>query len=135
MNFNQSSYDIVEGDDAVLILLLLSQPSLIPLQVEINTMDITTSGILCKIHNNIIVIACMYIYIMYVALEDYVGGTGTITIQAGETVQPFTLNVTDDKIVECSESLNVVITSVTGSGVTIGNINNTEVIIVDNDGK
>ena len=59
----------------------------------------------------------------------------TITISAGEIAQSFTLNITDDKIVESSESLNVVITSVIGSGVTIGNTNNTEVIITDNDSK
>ena len=60
MSFNQSSYDTVEGDNAVLILITLNQPLSIQLQVEINTMDVTASG--------------MYIFIyehdMYVRTDD-----------------------------------------------------------------
>ena len=72
---------------------------------------------------------------MYVGVEDYVGGMRTITVPAGMITQSFIVNITDDNIVECSESLNVTITSVTGSGVTIGNANNTKVIITDDDSK
>ena len=59
----------------------------------------------------------------------------TITIPAGLMYKRFTINTVDDSIVECSESFNVTIVSVTDSGVTIGNVDNIEVVIVDNDSK
>ena len=72
---------------------------------------------------------------MCVDVEDYVGGMHTIAIPVGIITESFIINITDNNIVECRESFNVTIVSVTGSGVTIGNIDNTEVIILDNDGK
>ena len=44
MSFNQSSYDIMEGDDAVVILIVLSQESSLPVQVELNAIDMTATG-------------------------------------------------------------------------------------------
>ena len=71
----------------------------------------------------------------YVGLEDYIGGMKTITIPIDATMQSFTMNITDDNIVECPESFNVAIVSVTGNGVTTGNVDNVEVTILDDDGK
>ena len=59
----------------------------------------------------------------------------TIAIPVEVITESFIINITDNNIVECRESFNVAIVSVTGSGVTTGNIDNTEVIILDNDGK
>ena len=59
----------------------------------------------------------------------------TVTIPAGAMEELFTIDIADGSVVECSESFNVRIISVTGSGVIIGSINNTEVIIMDNDGE
>ena len=47
----------------------------------------------------------------------------------------FTINITDDSIVGCSESLSVSIVSVIGNTVIIGNVNKSEVVIMDNDSK
>ena len=58
-----------------------------------------------------------------------------VTIPAEVIAEPFTINITDNNIAECAKSFNVTIVSVTGSGVTIGNIDNTEVVIIDDDGK
>ena len=70
-----------------------------------------------------------------VDVEDYDGGMMTVTITAVTMEESFTIDIADGGIVECSESFNVRIASVTGNGVIIGNINNAEVIIIDNDGE
>ena len=45
------------------------------------------------------------------------------------------INIPDDSIAECSESFNLEIVAVRDGGVIIGSVNNTEVIIMDDDGK
>ena len=50
-------------------------------------------------------------------------------------MQTFTINIVDNGIVECTEIYRVTIVSVTTCGVTIGNNNNSEVMIIDDDGK
>ena len=59
----------------------------------------------------------------------------TITIPTNVTTLAFTMNLTDNDIVECPESFNVTIVSVIGSGVTTGSVYNTEVAILDDDGN
>ena len=50
-------------------------------------------------------------------------------------IQTFTMTIVDDNTVECNETFNVTISSVTTCGVTIGNDSSTEVKITDNDSK
>ena len=50
-------------------------------------------------------------------------------------MQPFTINIIDNRIIECNEIFNVTIVSVTTCGVTIGSNNISEVMITDDDGK
>ena len=45
--------------------------------------------------------------------------------------ESFTITVANNSVVECSE---VRIVTVTGSGVTIGSVNSTEIVIMDDDG-
>lgn len=77
----------------------------------------------------------MLFFMHFIDVQDYVGGMRAITIPPGVMTQSFIINVTDDNVVECSESFNVSIISVTGHGVTIGSVSNIEVILIDNDGK
>ena len=44
MNFNQSSYNVMEGDGSAVITLILSQTLSMQLQLEVNTMDVTATG-------------------------------------------------------------------------------------------
>lgn len=44
VNFNQSSYDIREDDDTVMIDLIMNRPSSQQFEITINLMDITTTG-------------------------------------------------------------------------------------------
>ena len=67
--------------------------------------------------------------------EDYSGNTMTVIISARVTTQPLTINIIDNNIVECDETFNVTIVSITTCGVTIGSNNNSEVMITDDDGK
>ena len=50
-------------------------------------------------------------------------------------MQTFTINIIDNDIVECNETFNVTMMSVTTCGVTIGSNRISEVIIRDDDGK
>ena len=67
--------------------------------------------------------------------EDYVGVIKTIVIPAGVVMQTFTINIINNNIVECNETFNVTMVSVTTCGVTIGSNSNSEVMIRDDDGK
>ena len=44
MNFNQSSYEVMEDDGAVNIMIVLSQISSVQFEVMISATDITTGG-------------------------------------------------------------------------------------------
>ena len=55
----------------------------------------------------------------------------TINISATMSAQLFKINISNSNIVECIETFNVTIISVTGCGVTIGSNNNSKVIIKD----
>ena len=44
MNFDQSSYEVMEGRGEVMIIIVLSQPSSEPFEVMISLMDVTAKG-------------------------------------------------------------------------------------------
>ena len=44
VNFNQSSYGVMENDGSVTVMILLSQASLVQFEVGINSMDLTATG-------------------------------------------------------------------------------------------
>ena len=74
-------------------------------------------------------------FVLYVAVEDYNGSPITDNVPAGVTMQPLTINITDNNIVECNEMFNVTMVSVTTCGVTIESNRISEVMIRDDDGK
>jgi len=59
----------------------------------------------------------------------------SITVPAGEVTKSFTINISNDDVVECIETFNVTITSIESCGFTIGNNNTSEVMIKDDDSK
>ena len=71
----------------------------------------------------------------FIAGEDYNGSPITINVPGGVTMQMFTINIAENNIVECNETFNVIMMSVTTCGVTIGSNRISEVIIRDDDGK
>ena len=73
----------------------------------------------------------MHIYID----EDYDGEVITVDIPAGVSSQSFILNITNDDVVECNETFSITIESVSYCGVTIGNINTSEITIFASDGE
>ena len=50
MNFNQSSYEVMEDDGTLIIMIVLSQASSVQFQVVINTADATAVGMLIYIY-------------------------------------------------------------------------------------
>ena len=72
---------------------------------------------------------------LYLAGEDYSGNSLPVNVVAGVTVQPLTINIINNHIIECNETFNVTIVSATTCGVTIGSTSNSEVMISDNDGN
>ena len=79
--------------------------------------------------------ALVYSHIYIVDGEDYRGNTITVNVSAGVTMQPLTINIIDNNIVECDEIFYVTIVSFTACGVIIGSNNISEVMIRDDDGK
>ena len=78
---------------------------------------------------------CVLYNCTYVAGEDYNGSSITVNVPAGVTMQPLTISIIDNNIVECNEMFNVTMVSVTTCGVTIGSNRISEVMIRDDDGK
>ena len=70
-----------------------------------------------------------------IAGEDYHGDPITVNVPTGVTMQPVTINIIDNNIVECNEMFNVTMVSVMTCGVTIGSNRISEVMIRDDDGK
>ena len=70
---------------------------------------------------------------MYVTTDitDY---SGTITITAGTTTLPFTMDIINDNLAECIERFNITIVSANICGIVVGNDSNSRVIIIDDDG-
>jgi len=66
---------------------------------------------------------------------DYNGRRITVVVSAGVLSQSFLINITNDNIVECNETFSLTIESFSTCQVTIGNVNTTEVTIIDDDGK
>ena len=59
----------------------------------------------------------------------------TVDVPAGMMFQTFMITIINNNIVECIERFNVRIISVTTCGVTVGNVNMSEVLITDDNSK
>ena len=59
----------------------------------------------------------------------------TIPIPPGTLMQTFIINIFNNNLLECNETFIITMVSVTTCGVTIGNNNNSVVMIRDDDGK
>lgn len=71
-------------------------------------------------------------YSTAVGNEDYEAITGSLTFAPGETSQTIEIIVIDDVLHEDDESFNVILSNVQG-GAVLGNVDNAEVTISDND--
>ena len=58
-----------------------------------------------------------------------------VNVSSGVSSQSFILTIYEDNIVECSETFNITIASISSCGATVGTNDNIEVIITDNDSK
>ena len=61
VDFDQSAYGVMESDSTVSVGISLSQPSPIPFQVEINTIDVTAEGNI----NFVILNTCLSTFVFY----------------------------------------------------------------------
>ena len=69
MNFNQSSYTVMEGDGTVVIPIILSQASSMQIQVEINTMDGTATSNIVARTNTLYVLTNCFVSQVQIMLE------------------------------------------------------------------
>ena len=72
------------------------------------------------------------VHVGVVAGEDYNRSFIRVNVSAGVTMQPLTINIIDNNIVECNE---ILVVSVTTCGVIVGSNRISEVMIRDDDGK
>lgn len=129
VNFSKPSYEVMESG-TVTITIVLSQPSSKPFNVAVKTVNVTAFG------RFVLYIATCLIYVdIYIAGKDFIGGTRNVSIPAGKSMVNFTVDTIISEMVECDETFNISIISVTTCGVTIGSNNNSKVIIKDNDGE
>ena len=119
----------MENDGTVGMTISLSQPSSVEFQVMINTMDVTAIGII------FVFMVSILLYLLFSAGEDYNGSPITLNVPAGVIMESLAINIIENNTVECNETFNVTIVSVTTCGVTIGSNNISEVMITDDDGK
>ena len=82
-----------------------------------------------------VVVTCLIYVGTYIAVEDFIDGTRNVNIPAGKSMVNFTVNTTISEMVECDETFDISMISVSACGVAIGSINNSKVIIKDNAGK
>ena len=119
----------MENDGTVGMTISLSQPSSVEFQVMINTMNVTAIGII------IVFMVSILLYLLFSAGKDYNGSPITLNVPAGVIMESLAINIIENNTVECNETFNVTIVSVTTCGVTIGSNNSSEVMITDDDGK
>ena len=122
------SYEVMESDGSVTIMIILSQASLVQFDVEVSTMDVTATGNGYKWSISVELL-------IVVGSIDYDEFVITITIPPGVISQSLTTNIIDNNIAECNEKFNITMMSVTTCGITIGSNRISEVIISDDDGK
>ena len=126
MRFNQLTYNVNESDGKVDVTLYHSNPSSIDITLRVSSNNISTDDKCCFGDN----------YYNFVDNNDYDAGPYTITIPAGENDITFSVSITDDNILEQSETFNLIIDeSSLPSGVTSSYSNITTVIIMDYDCK
>ena len=64
MSFNQSSYEAMEDDGSVTMVILLSQSSSIPFQLTISTIDVTAESKYAIINDNVHVSMCLQMLVI-----------------------------------------------------------------------
>lgn len=113
INFHQSTYSVNENNGAVRVMLVLSNPSSLDITVQVFITNGSATG------------------------QDFDNNSGpyTITIPATETSASFEIAIVDNNILETDEDFILTIQPLDSSNVTIGNTQQTTVIILDDDGK
>ena len=71
--------------------------------------------------------------VYYTSLGDYISGPYEAIFLSGSTSYVLDITIVDDNLLEPVESLNLTIESLSGDA-TIGNLNHTMILILDNDG-
>ena len=126
VRFNQSTYSVNESDGKVDITLYHSNPSSIDITLKVNSSNDFNGGNCCFGDN----------YYNFIDNNDYDPGPYTVTIPAGENNVTFSVSITDDNILEQSETFNLIIDrSSLPSGVTSSDPNRVTVTIMDDDCK
>ena len=117
LRFNQTTYRINENDGSIQLVLVLSNPSLTDITIQVIDSEVSATSHL-------------------VGGGDYISGPYNVTIPAGDTSASFDISITDDGLVEDDESFRVAITSESLPYlVSRGNPGVAMVTIVSDDGK
>ena len=130
ISFSQSQYSIVEGNEPLKPLLLLSNPSSYVITIQVESINGNASG---KYNNGYVFVTACW---QSCKGNDYTSGPYNVTFPAGSTSVSFDVNVTNDDILESNETFNLnIISSSVPDQVIIGNPKQSTVTIVDYDSK
>ena len=75
-------------------------------------------------------------YIFNAGENDYRGSTITVSVPANKISTSFLINITNDKIAECDETLKITLSAITSNcRIISGSDDTSEVMIRDDDGR
>ena len=130
VSFSQSAYRVNEDSGSVEIQLILSNSTSADVNIEILTEGGTANGKYTEC-----IYDCMYVYYYYTG-EDYEPGPYDVIISAEMTSVLFNITITNDDVYEGNETFNLIVNvSSLSSNVTVGDISQATITIMNDDGK
>ena len=129
INFSQSTYSVNENDVSVQPELILSNPSVFDIILEIMDISIDLIGII----NTYRSIDLLTTQLILFSLDEYISGPYEAIFLSGSIRYVVNITIVDDNLLEPAESFNLTIDSLSGDA-TIGDLDHTVISIIDNDG-
>jgi len=124
VNFSQEIYVVDEDNGLVQLELIFSNPSSFDITIQVMTTDTTAVGV-----NNT---DCVVIS----SENDYTFGLYNVTFPANVTSRLIHIPICDDVVLEEDEEFNIsIISNSSPDNVINGNVDQSTIIIVDNDGE
>jgi uncharacterized repeat protein (TIGR01451 family) len=120
LEFNQSSYSIIEGTGSLYLLVNRSGDPAMPVTLNYSTTDAANFLQNCNVLNGAATSRC-----------DYVGVLGTLHFAAGETSKTLSIPIVDDTYLEGAESFFISLSNPTG-GAVLGANQRATIQITDN---
>ena len=137
ISFNQPQYSIVEGNEPLKPLLVLSNPSSYDITIRVENINDNASGKLYTLQELWIWLSVKLCWCYCAGNNtDYDSGPYNVMFPAGSTSIPFDVSITNDNILESNETFSLnIISSSAPDRVSITSPRQSAMTIIDNDSK